>query len=61
MTAVIALAVSISLFVTILSVYSAFRQADPEKLVVVSLFGASKWQQFSKVVFPSAVPTIIAT
>jgi NitT/TauT family transport system permease protein len=61
MTAVIALAVSISLFVTILSVYSAFRQADPEKLTVVSSFGASKWQQFSKVVFPSAVPTIIAT
>jgi NitT/TauT family transport system permease protein len=60
-TAVVALAVSISLFVTILSVYSAFRQADPEKLVVVSSFGASKWQQFSKVVFPSAAPTIIAT
>jgi NitT/TauT family transport system permease protein len=61
MTAVIALAVSISLFVTILSVYSAFRQTDQEKLVVVKSFGASKWQQFSKVVFPSAVPTIIAT
>ena len=28
---------------------------------MVSSFGASKWQQFSKVVFPSAVPTIIAT
>lgn len=60
-TAVIALAVSISLFVTILSVYSAFRQADPEKLIVVRSFGASKWQQFHKVVFPSAVPAIIAT
>jgi NitT/TauT family transport system permease protein len=33
----------------------------PQKLVVVSSFGASKWQQFSTVVFPSAVPTIIAT
>ena len=61
MSAVIALAVSISLFVTILSVYSAFRQADPEKLIVVRSFGASKWQQFHKVVFPSAVPTIVAT
>ncbi len=61
MSAVIALAVSISLFVTILSVYSAFRQADPEKLIVVRSFGASKWQQFQKVVFPSAVPTIVAT
>ena len=61
MTAVIALAVSISLFITILSVYSAFRHVDREKLVVVAAFGASKWQQFRKVVFPSAVPTIIAT
>jgi NitT/TauT family transport system permease protein len=61
MTAVIALAISISLFVTILSVYSAFRQADPEKLIVVRSFGASKWQQFRRVVFPQAVPTIIAT
>jgi NitT/TauT family transport system permease protein len=61
MTAVIALAVSISLFITILSVYSAFRQVDPEKLIVVRSFGASKFQQFYKVVFPSAVPTIIAT
>jgi NitT/TauT family transport system permease protein len=61
MTAVVALAVSISLFVTILSVYSAFRQADPEKLIVVRSFGASKWQQFRKVVFPQAVPTIVAT
>lgn len=61
MTAVIALAVSISLFVTVLSVYSAFRHVDREKLVVVAAFGASKWQQFRKVVFPSAVPTIIAT
>lgn len=61
MTAVIALAISISLFVTILSVYSAFRQADPEKLIVVRSFGASKWQQFYKVVLPQAVPTIVST
>ena len=61
MSAVIALAVSISLFVTILSVYSAFRQADPDKMTLCAAFGATKWQQFRKVVFPSAVPMIIAT
>lgn len=61
MNAVIALAVSISLFVTILSVYSAFRQVDREKLLLVAAFGASRWQQFRKVVFPAAVPSIVAT
>ncbi|MGE3993858.1 ABC transporter permease, partial [Pseudorhodoplanes sp.] len=59
--AVIALAVSISLFVTILSVHSAFQQSDRDKLLLASSFGASRWQQFIKVVLPGAVPTIIAT
>jgi NitT/TauT family transport system permease protein len=61
MSAVIALAISISLFVTILSVYSAFRQTDHEKLIVVRSFNATKWQQFWHVVLPSALPSIIAT
>ncbi|MDB5771333.1 MAG: sulfonate transporter permease [Burkholderia sp.] len=60
-SAVIALAVSITLFVAILSVYSAFRQVDQQKLVLVAALGGTKWQQFHKVVFPSAIPTIIAT
>ncbi len=59
--AVIALAVSITLFVAILSVYSAFRQADPQKLMLVAALGGTKRQQFQKVVFPSSIPTIIAT
>jgi NitT/TauT family transport system permease protein len=61
MSAVIALAISISLFVTILSVYSAFRQTDYEKLIVVRSFKATKWQQFWHVVLPSALPTVIST
>jgi NitT/TauT family transport system permease protein len=59
--AVIALAVSISLFVTVLSVFSAFRQVDREKLILVRALGATKWQQFRKVVFPFAIPAIVAT
>src|SRR5690606_28361419 len=61
MGAVVALAVSITLFIAILSVYSAFRQVDQQKLMLVAALGGSKWQQFQKVVFPSAIPTIIAT
>jgi NitT/TauT family transport system permease protein len=60
-SAVIALAVSISLFVAILSVFSAFRQVDREKIMLMKALGATKWQQFAKVVFPSAVPTIVST
>lgn len=61
MSAVIALAVSVSLFITVLNVYSAFRLVEPEKLLLAASFGATRWQRFQKVVFPAAVPTIIAT
>ena len=61
MSAVIALAVSISLFVTVLAVFSAFKQVDREKLILITALGATKWQRFRKVVFPSAVPTIVST
>lgn len=61
LSAVVALAVSISLFVTILSVFSAFRQVDREKLILISALGATKWQRFRMVVFPSAIPTIVST
>ncbi|MGV3653363.1 MAG: ABC transporter permease [Noviherbaspirillum sp.] len=61
MGAAVALAVSITLFIAILSVYSAFRQVDPQKLMLVTSLGGTKWQCFQKVVFPSAIPTIIST
>lgn len=61
MGAAVALAVSITLFIAILSVYSAFRQVDQQKLMLVAALGGTKWQRFQKVVFPSAIPTIIAT
>lgn len=61
MSAVVALAVSITLFIAILSVYNAFRQVDPQKLMLVASLGGTKWQQFTKVVFPAAIPTIIST
>ena len=39
----------------------AFRQVDREKLILVRALGATKWQQFRKVVFPFAIPAIVAT
>lgn len=59
--AFVALAVSITLFVTVLNVYTGFASVDRGKLVVAAAFGASRWQQFRKVVLPAALPTLVAT
>lgn len=58
--AIIAMALFISLVVTILGVYSGFSQVDGDKIKLLKTFGATKWQILQKVILPSSVPTIIS-
>ena len=55
-----AMAVAIAVFITILMVYTGFRETDPNKIKLVRTLGASKAQIFRKVVLPSNVPVMIA-
>jgi NitT/TauT family transport system permease protein len=54
------IAIAISVFVTILMVYSGFRQTDAGKLKLARTFGATRIQEMRKVVLPSNLPTITA-
>jgi NitT/TauT family transport system permease protein len=54
------IALAISLFVTVLMIYSGFQATDPNKIKLVQTFGASKAQILTKVVLPGSVPTFIA-
>lgn len=56
---VLAMTVSICIVVTVVMMHTAFRDADPNKLLLLRSFGAGRGQQFLKVVFPGAVPTLI--
>lgn len=56
---VIAMTVAISVVVTIVMLHTAFRETDPNKILLLRSFGASRGQVFRKVVFPAAVPTLI--
>jgi len=58
--AIIAMALLISLVVTILGVYSGFSQVDSDKIKLLQTFGATKLQILQKVILPSSVPTIIS-
>jgi NitT/TauT family transport system permease protein len=55
------MSLAISLFITILMIYSGFQGIDPNKLKLAQTFGASKGQLLTKVVLPGSVPTLIAT
>ena len=54
------MSLAISLFITVLMIYSGFQGIDPNKIKLAQTFGASKWQILKKVVLPGSVPTLIA-
>lgn len=57
---IIFMALTISTFVTILNIYNSFISVNENYLIMLKSFGASKWQIFKKVVFPSNYENIIS-
>jgi NitT/TauT family transport system permease protein len=53
------IAIAISVFVTILMLYTGFQETDPNKIKLVRTFGATRGQVLGKVVLPGSVPTMI--
>lgn len=58
---IIAMGAIISIIITTLVVYSAFREVDPNYEKVLKSFGATRWQCFKEAVFPATLPVIIST
>lgn len=58
---IIVTAVTVSIVVTIMNVYSGFKNVDEDKIKLLETFGATKFQVLKKVVLPSSFPTIIST
>ena len=57
--AVLAMAIAISVIVTLLMVFTAFPEVDPNKIKLLRTFGATKTQILLKAIIPSTVPTMI--
>ncbi len=55
------MSLAISLFITVLMIYSGFQGIDPNKIKLAQTFGATKAQILTKVVLPGSIPTLIAT
>ncbi len=57
---IIFMSLLISTFITIINIYNGFNSTDKSYITLLKSFGASKWQIFRKVVFPSNYATIIS-
>jgi NitT/TauT family transport system permease protein len=55
-----AMAIAVSVFVTVLMLFTGFKAIDPDKVKLARLFGASQRQILDKIVLPGSVPTIIS-
>jgi NitT/TauT family transport system permease protein len=55
-----AMAVAIAIFITILMIFSGFRESDVNKIKLIRTFGASRTQILRRVVLPANVPVMIA-
>lgn len=61
MKTIIVAGISVAIFGCIISLYTGFRQVDPEKEKLVYTLGGTRDDVFTKVVFPYSIPTIIST
>lgn len=60
-TSIIAMGAIISVIITTIVVYTAFRNVDENYLKVLSTFGATRKQKFKEAILPASFPTIIST
>lgn len=58
-SAIIVIAMTISIVVTILEVLNGFLGVDSDKIKLVQTFGANRLQVLTKVVLPSSLPVIV--
>lgn len=58
---IIFMALMISIFVTIISIYQGFISVDNNYVIMLKSFGAKKRQIFFKIIFPNNIETIISS
>lgn len=61
LTSIVAMGAIISIIITTIVVYTAFKEVDPNYLKVLQTFGATRGQCFREAILPASFPTIIST
>ena len=58
--AIIVTAISVAIFGTILNIYTAFMETDPEKIKLIKTLGGSKKDMLIRLILPASLKTIIS-
>lgn len=58
---IIVAGISVAVFGSVISFYTAFRQCDPEKVTLIYTLGGRRGDVFRKVVLPSSIPLLLST
>ncbi len=58
---IIVAGISVAVFGSIISFYTGFKQADPEKITLIYTLGGSRKDAFTKVILPGSVPIMLST
>ena len=61
MRTIIVAGMSVAIFGSVISLYTGFRETDPDKLKLIYSLGGKKRDTLLKVVLPSSVPLLLAT
>ncbi|WP_077214316.1 ABC transporter permease [Bacillus dakarensis] len=61
MTSIIMMGILVSVIITTITVYTSFKNVDPNYLKVLKTFGATRYQLFKEAILPASFPTIIST
>ncbi|RSD27846.1 ABC transporter permease [Mesobacillus subterraneus] len=61
LSSIVAMGAIISVIITTIVVYTAFKEVDPNYLKVLQTFGATRTQSFREAILPASFPTIIST
>lgn len=59
-TAIIVIALLISVVVTIISVLNGFNEVDEDKIKLLKTFGAKKFQILTNLILPASIPTLVS-
>ncbi|MEH7886118.1 ABC transporter permease [Bacillus sp. JJ1609] len=61
LSSIVAMGAIISIIITTIVVYTAFKEVDPNYLKVLQTFGATRTHCFREAILPASFPTIIST
>lgn len=57
---IIVAGISVAVFGSIINLYTGFKQADAEKLKLITTLGGNRFTAFTKIILPSSVPLLLS-